>query len=454
MGLANLTKESVVRNLSLVGVYCFLILSVVHSLPYSSRFVQADDEELKKRIQDLNADKANHWIYNDIAAGFAVAKKTGKPLLITFRCVPCTACMGFDAEVADGNEAIKELARKEFVCVRQVEMKGVDLTQFQFDHDLNWAAMFLNADGTIYARYGTQSEEGPDAFNSTKGLVNTMKRVLELHANYPNNASLFQDKKPPQKEWKTARDMSTLNPSIQIDGQTSRSNCIHCHNIHDAENELWTKNGTLTKDLLWRYPLPANVGLEINVVDGRTIKAVLPSGPAAVAGIEAGKTIEKVNGQAMSSIADLQWVLHHQPNTDKASVALEFTDGTSKTIALTTGWKVTDISWRGSLYALSPRIKIWMPPLDENKRKALKIEEDAGALQVKWINSDQPAGKAARKAGLKNGDIILKLFGKPIPNSHAKFNALVKLNYKIGDTLELTILRSGKEKLIRLPLVE
>ena len=34
-------------------------------------------------------------------------------------------------------------------------MKGGDLSQFQFDYDLNWAAMFVNADGTVYASYIT-----------------------------------------------------------------------------------------------------------------------------------------------------------------------------------------------------------------------------------------------------------------------------------------------------------
>ena len=97
----------------------------------------ADDKALRKRLEDLNAEKADHWIYNDIQAGFAEAKKTGKPLFITFRCVPCNDCLGFDGEVADGNEEIKQLAQEKFVSVRQVEMKGVDLTRFQFDHDLN-----------------------------------------------------------------------------------------------------------------------------------------------------------------------------------------------------------------------------------------------------------------------------------------------------------------------------
>ena len=28
------------------------------------------------------------WIYEDLAAGYAAARKTGKPLLVAFRCVP------------------------------------------------------------------------------------------------------------------------------------------------------------------------------------------------------------------------------------------------------------------------------------------------------------------------------------------------------------------------------
>ena len=42
--------------------------------------------DLKKNLKDTNV--ADHWIYNDIAAGFAEARTTGKPLLVTVRCVP------------------------------------------------------------------------------------------------------------------------------------------------------------------------------------------------------------------------------------------------------------------------------------------------------------------------------------------------------------------------------
>jgi hypothetical protein len=78
--------------------------------------------------------------------------KTTASLFEYTRLRPCKDCAAFDADVANGNDQVKALAKEKFVSVRQVEMKGVDLSLFQFDHDLNWAAMFINADGIVYAR--------------------------------------------------------------------------------------------------------------------------------------------------------------------------------------------------------------------------------------------------------------------------------------------------------------
>jgi hypothetical protein len=38
---------------------------------------------LQKLIKDEEVHRA--WVYNDLGAGFAEAKKTGKPLLVVFR---------------------------------------------------------------------------------------------------------------------------------------------------------------------------------------------------------------------------------------------------------------------------------------------------------------------------------------------------------------------------------
>jgi hypothetical protein len=113
-----------------------------------------EGEKLRLIIRDQHAEGTDLWIYNDLAQAKAEARRCGRPIFVTFRCVPCKACSGFE-----------------------------------FDYDLNWAAMFINADGTVYARYGTQSAAGPDAYNSIEGLERTMRRVLELHEAYPRNAS-------------------------------------------------------------------------------------------------------------------------------------------------------------------------------------------------------------------------------------------------------------------------
>lgn len=412
------------------------------------------DDGLRERIKDEHAKEADHWIYNDIAAGFREAKRTGKPLFVTFRCVPCKDCMGFDGEVASGSRRVKELAADKFVCVRQVEMKGVDLSLFQFDHDLNWAGMFLNADGTIYARYGTQSEKGADAYNSVDGLINTMNRVVALHAAYPRNRQQLVGKRAAEKPWKTAEDMPTLHPNLRKGGQTTRSNCIHCHNIHDAENAQWRKDGTMSHDRLWRYPLPENIGLTVDAKDGRTLTAVAAGSPSADAGVRQGSRLDTVNGQVISSIADIQWVLHSIPNTDGQTVALTFDDGSRKVVRLNRGWKKTDISWRGSLWELSPKLRVWMPPLNSFQKEEAGLNDDQSALLVKWINRQKPGGKAAVDAGLRQGDIILELDGQPIPRTPQQFNAHIKLNYKVGQKIPLRILRNGRRIDFSWPLVE
>ena len=41
------------------------------------------------------------------------------------------------------------------MCVRVKNMAGVDLALYRFDYDLTFAALLMNADGTIYHTYGT-----------------------------------------------------------------------------------------------------------------------------------------------------------------------------------------------------------------------------------------------------------------------------------------------------------
>ena len=46
---------------------------------------QGSSRQLDKLRKAINDDVSSAWIYEDIQAGYRAAKKTGKPLLVTFR---------------------------------------------------------------------------------------------------------------------------------------------------------------------------------------------------------------------------------------------------------------------------------------------------------------------------------------------------------------------------------
>jgi len=120
-------------------------------------------EAVKDRKGAVLADRAHlehdrRWIYNDFTKGFAEAKRTGKPLLVTLRCVPCLACAGIDARVLMQDLELTPLL-DQFVCVRVMNANALDLSLFQVDYDLSFSTVFFNADGTVYGRYGSWTHQ-------------------------------------------------------------------------------------------------------------------------------------------------------------------------------------------------------------------------------------------------------------------------------------------------------
>ena len=65
-------------------------------------------QPLREVLHDAHAFGADHWIYSDFNQAVAEARKSNRPIFVTFRCVPGKACAGFDAEVAKGSEFVSE----------------------------------------------------------------------------------------------------------------------------------------------------------------------------------------------------------------------------------------------------------------------------------------------------------------------------------------------------------
>jgi serine protease Do len=357
------------------------------------------------------------------------------------------ACKVLDEQVVRQDAELQKL-EQQFVCVRLVQMKGVDLHLFQFDYDQSWAVFFLNADGTIYGRYGTRAGDKKNAAThlSVASFKKSMERAIELHKAYPANKALLASKLGPKPRFSAAEQIPGLQDRAR--GPTTPANCIHCHMVGEHVRKLQYVERRLTPAHIWIYPLPENVGLKMEVDDGLRVESVIPNSPCMRAGIEAGDELITMNGQPLVTQADVQWVLHNSPVETTIAVTLK-REGKSlqRTITLGGKWKETDLSWRESSWSFRPGL--WTIPLTDEEKKYRNIPLSEQGLLVKWVFGST---QLAKKAGLRDGDVILAVDGQPVPADESHFMAQVRLNHPPGDKVRLTLLRSGKREDVLLPV--
>ena len=205
------------------------------------------------------------WIYNDIDKGFKEAKRTGKPLLVTLRCIPCEECVKLDEELLEQDPVVQALMKK-FVCVRRVYTNGIDLNLFQYDTDQSFTVMMFNADGTIYGRYGTRSDR-IDWENdvSIQGLAEAMKGALKLHDNFPQYKKSLAGKTGKPAIFSSPEKYPALKGKFKdkpdYSGALAKS-CIHCHQIGDAQRLYYrNQNKPIPQEILYPYTHPKALGL-------------------------------------------------------------------------------------------------------------------------------------------------------------------------------------------------
>jgi hypothetical protein len=62
-------------------------MRIATALLLAATLVHADDKaQLRAALKDT--EPKGDWMYDDLALGFADAKKSGRPLMVVFRCVP------------------------------------------------------------------------------------------------------------------------------------------------------------------------------------------------------------------------------------------------------------------------------------------------------------------------------------------------------------------------------
>lgn len=326
------------------------------------------------------------------------------------------------------------------------------MTLFQFDFDLSFAMFLMNADKTIYGRYGTRASiENAESHMSVDGLIAALEGALQLHRNYPANASFLKGKQPVPTKYKTPDDLPSLQGKFgeKLDyGENVVQSCIHCHQVVDAQRLVYrdTKD-PIPEKLLYPYPLPRTVGLEMDVASRATVKTVDSGSAADAAGIKAGDVLITLDSQAILSIADLQWALHQAPNSGILPAMIQRgKEYHNLELRLNASWRrKSDISWRVSSWELRRMVTggIRFMPVTSSERMELKISPNQLALRVKHLGLYGPHGVATR-AGVKKGDVLVVCDNQVADWTTTEVLGYLSSKFSKGDLVEMEFLRGSQ----------
>jgi S1-C subfamily serine protease len=313
-----------------------------------------------------------------------------------------------------------------------VKIAGIDLRRFEFDYDLTWYAFFLNADETIYGRYGGRDASSADARLSMKGLRFAMDRALEAHKTPPQHVEM----------------PGNLVRAEDFASAKSHKGCIHCHNVNEFRRADLKAEGKWDRASIWVYPLPENVGITLGVDEGNAVKAIAAGSAAGRAGIRPGDRIISIKGYSVASFADASYALHKSPAS--GSIPLRWTrDGKplSGKLELAEGWKKTNLTWRPSMLDILPSVPFSGDDLTAAEKKVLGLPERRAA-----IRQDDDVHKTLRSAGIRGGDVVVGFDGKSIDGKMRDLLGFVRRNYLVGDEIAVNVLRDGKPVDVKLIL--
>jgi len=435
-----------------------LLLSLTISLLASTSFAATvKDRESAVRQDKATMENDARWAYNDVQRGFAEAKRTGKPLLVVLRCIPCLSCAGIDAAVLTEPTLIPLL--DQFVCARVINANALDLSLFQFDYDLSLSALFFNADGTVYGRFGSWTHQKNEHDKSTASFKRALEGALELHRGYPANKPALAGKQGAPIPYKTPLNIPTLDGKYRMEldwqGKVVPS-CVHCHQIGDALRLTYRKkNEVVPSALIYPMPAPDTLGLTLAQDGAARVEAVAAGSVAARSGFQKGDDIVLFEDQRPISIADVSWALHRAP--ESGSVAATVKRGAAEKslkIELPSGWRTkSDISRRVGTWELRMMATggLLLEDLSETERASRSLKNDALALLVKHAG-EYGKHAAAKKAGFKKGDVIVEIDG--LTNRHTEGEVIGHLlqKHRVGEQVKATVLRGQERVELSLPM--
>ncbi len=333
-------------------------------------------------------------------------------------------------------------------------MAKVNLSMFRFDYNLTFAVLLMNADGTIYHTFAGRDWTDPMSHLTMPTLVQLLHDTLPEHAAYQKNPQ------PPKLATPfSIEQYPTLARRIKAG---KKPDCMHCHMVGEYKYSSLKERGRYRLSDFMTYPDPITVGLKLQQTPQTAVASVEKRSAAAKAGLKAGDVIAQVNDTAVSTFGDLQRALHDAPDKG-GTLTMQVRRGEAtltKTLRLKKRWKHMDpryFAWRADKWAMWPRPGFGGQVLKAGELAKAKLPTGTFAIRVSYVvtwNQYSFTGRAAQKAGIKKGVILLSTDGKRDFESEAHWQAWFRMTRRVGVPVKLEVLDGGARKVLTLVPVD
>ncbi|MBI1832925.1 MAG: hypothetical protein HYR84_15910 [Planctomycetes bacterium] len=322
------------------------------------------------------------------------------------------------------------------MLLRVGNLRGVDLSIFDFDYDVQWCALMLTPDGAVLGRFGAADAESSSKYLTLPALRHSLEQALDRFKGL--KAAKLDERK-------------TIRPEdYPAAAKLGEKGCIHCHHVYEFRRDALQREGRWSLDDVWVHPEPENVGVTLDPTRGDRVLAVKAKSPASELGIHANDVIRRIGNAPIASVADVRQALHQGPT--KGAIEIVWRNGEHERrgmLPLAEGWRKTDVSWRWSLKSLSPSPSIVGDDLSMDERKKLGLAPRQ--LAYRQMNFLTPT---ARHAGLHANDIIVGINDQAMSMTARQFETHIRLYCKVGQEITLNVMR-GKERVkVKLKLPE
>ena len=321
----------------------------------------------------------------------------------------------------------------QYVATRVIRLDDVDFGLFDWDRHNTLYFFVLTPDEQILLRYGGRDIRGIDTYLNLESLELALEKGLELYERYQRG----EIPKKPRPAPVRATDFPLL-----VERTIGNGACVECHLVADYRAQHMELDGTLDKmSDMYVSPDIRSAGIHLDVPKGLLIERV--EGPAEQAGVRAGDTITRVEGDPVYTFGDFQYRFD---KVDRMAQKVRLTverdgEAVEANILLPQRWWLTNLDFRH--WTVEPRVYFESDPLTAEEKAALDLPESSFASRVRLV--ERVAGLLGLHE-LKVGDIVYGVDGVRTDKVAHTAELYLKLRTTSGSTVKLDVLR-GEERL-------